>query len=191
MNGSGTRIFGRSELRRALLVRLFSDPESELHPSRAARELGFTPQAVARELHRLEASGIATSVRIGRARLYRADRDSPLFAEVSGLVSKTIGIEALLRDALDGLDRIEEAALFGSYARGEVAPHSDLDVLVIGAPDRDALSERLASVEARVGREINVVTYTRREADRLLASGDSFISDVLDGPRVNLIGGKN
>src|SRR5437660_7445589 len=123
MNDSGTRIFGRSELRRALLVLLFSDPSSEIHPSQAARELGYTPQAVARELHRLESSGIATSVRIGRARLYRADRDSPFFAEVSGLVNKTIGIEALLRDALDGLDGIEEAALFGSYARGEVASH--------------------------------------------------------------------
>jgi predicted nucleotidyltransferase len=191
MNGSGARIFGRSELRRALLVRLFSDPERELHPSQEARELGYTPQAVARELHRLEAAGMAISVRIGRARRYRADRGSPLFAEVSGLVSKTIGIEALLRDALDGLDGIEEAALFGSYARGEVTPHSDLDVLVIGTPDREALSERLASVESRVGREINVVTYTRREVDRLLASGDSFVRDVLEGPRVNLVGDRN
>ena len=62
---------------------------------------------------------------------------------------------------------------------------------MIGAPDRDALSERLASVEARVGREINVVTYTRREADRLLESGDSFVRDIVDGPRLNLIGGRS
>lgn len=188
MDGSESVLFGRSEVRRAILARLFSSAEA-VHASALARDLHYTPQAVARELRRLERAGIVRAQGVGRALLYGVDLDSPVAREVGALVQRTIGIEGLLRGALAGVDGVEEAFVFGSYAAGDVRGHSDVDLLVIGAPDQEELSGRLAAVEQRVGRDVNVVTYTRDELERLVGSGDGFLRDVLAGPRVRLISG--
>lgn len=187
VNGSKDLLFGRSELRREILRYLFSGAEREAHPSELARILDYTPQAVARELRRLEDLGIVASEQVGRAVRYRVDGSSPLFPEIEGLVAKTIGLEAVLRRALDGLSRVEEAFIFGSHASGDERPDSDVDVLVVGDPDQEALTDRLAEVEQRTGRDINVVTYAPEELRRLREAEDPFIADVFAGPRIVLV----
>jgi predicted nucleotidyltransferase len=98
-----------------------------------------------------------------------------------------LGVEALLREALTDLAGVESAYIFGSYASGEERPQSDIDLLVIGRPDRLALSERLAIVERRLSRDVNVVL--RRE-DQLHArrDDDPFWRRVLSGPIVHVAG---
>jgi predicted nucleotidyltransferase len=82
-----------------------------------------------------------------------------------------------------GVLGIEEAWIFGSHARGTERPSSDIDLLVIGPVDRTALSERLVEVEQELGRDVNVVAYTRGELADLVSAGDPFIAAVLAGPR--------
>lgn len=189
MNRSESLLFGRSELRRDLLRYLFSGAEREAHPSELARILGYTPQAVARELRRLEDLGIVASEEVGRALRYRIDRTSPLLPEIEGLVAKTIGVEAVLRQAVEGVPGVEEAFVFGSHARRDERPDSDVDLLVVGDPDQETLSDRLASAERAIGRDVNVVTYDRRELEHLREADDPFVGEVLTGPRVVLVDG--
>lgn len=186
MYGSDQILFGRSEVRRGLLARLFSDPDP-VHPSQLARDLGFTPQAVARELRRLEEAGVVRSRAVGRSLQYEVDRESPVARELEGLVHATVGIEGALRSALEDAQGIEEAFIFGSYASGDLRGHSDIDVLVVGKPDQDDLTRRLGSVEQRTGRDVNVVTYGRAELERKRGTGDLFLRDVFDGPRIGLL----
>jgi len=187
MRDDNLPLFGESETRRAILVRFFATPGLERHARELARELGRAPQVVGRELDRLERAGILTSQRIGRARRYRIDGRSPIASEVRALVQKTLGVEARLRSALASVPGVEEAFLFGSYARGDDRATSDLDLLVVGAVDQVALSEQLVEVEQELGRDVNVVSYARDELDRLHESGDRFIAEVLAGPRVRLV----
>ena len=144
---------------------------------------------VGRELARLEEAGILTSTWIGRSRRYRVDENSPLSQEVRGLVQKTIGVEQVLRGSLEDLSGLEEAFLFGSYANATERPASDLDVLLIGRVDQVALSERLQEAERTLGREVNAVTYRREELENLARIGDTYVTDVLQGPRVALLSG--
>src|SRR5262249_21067969 len=76
------------------------------------------------------------------ARQYRSDDQSPLAAEVRSVFRRTVGIDQRLRAALEGLPGVEAAAILGSYAAGTDRPGSDIDVLVIGHPDRIGLSDR-------------------------------------------------
>ena len=183
-------LWGRSRVRRDLLTLFFARPGVTAHVRDLARQLGWSATIVGRELERLERAGIVRSERIGNVRRYSVNEESPLAPDVRSLVQKTVGVEAHLRAALAGLPGVEEAFLFGSYARGDERATSDIDLLVIGQVDQEELSERVVDVERDLGRDVNVVTYTREEIDRLRADGDRFVSTVLDGPRVQLVAQK-
>ncbi|MDO8485842.1 MAG: nucleotidyltransferase domain-containing protein [Candidatus Limnocylindrales bacterium] len=180
-------LFGSSAVRREILAAFFATPGVVAHPRELARQVRRPPQVVGRELRRLEAAGILTSETIGRARRYRVDDASPIAAEVRSLVAKTIGIEARLQAALATVPGVEEAYLYGSYARRTERPTSDLDVLVVGAVDRTTLSERLVELEQDLGRDINVTAYERAELDALVLAGDPFFADVFANPRIRLV----
>jgi predicted nucleotidyltransferase len=179
-------IFGTSEVRRQILAAFYAGPGLVTHPRELARRLGHPSQVVGRELQRLEDAGILASDAVGRARRYRVNAASPIAADVRGLVLRTIGAEALIGAALAGVAGIEEAWIFGSHVRGTERPSSDIDLLLIGPVDRAALSERLVDVEQELGRDVNVVAYTRAELADLESSGDPFVVDVLAGRRTRV-----
>jgi predicted nucleotidyltransferase len=184
-------LFGESAVRREVLRTFFARPGIVRHVRELARELGWSATIVGQELDRLERTGILTSERIGRARRYRVDDESPIASEIRSLVQKTIGVEASIRDAIAALPGVEEAFLYGSYARGDERATSDLDLFVVGPVDQERLSEALADVERELGRDVNVTSYERGELEQLRKEGDLFIDRVFEGSRVSLIGGED
>jgi predicted nucleotidyltransferase len=186
MSGAIDLLFGTSDVRRRIFAAFYGSPGLVTHARELARRLGHPSQVVGRELRRLEDAGILASQTVGRVRRYRVDADSPIAADVRGLVLRTIGAEALISASLVGVAGIEEAWTFGSHARGTERPSSDIDLFVIGPVDRAALSERLVEVEQELGRDVNVVAYTRAELAELVSAGDPFIADVFAGARTRI-----
>lgn len=170
-----------------MLGAFFYRPGLRTHPRELARQLAVAVPVVARELDRLERSGVLRSERIGRTRQYTLDEGSAIAKDARALFQKTMGVEALLRGALEDVDGVEEAAIFGSYADHSDTSQSDVDLLIIGRPDRARLSERLARVEEAIGREINVVRLTRAEFERERGDGSGFLSEVMTGHRIPLV----
>ena len=78
--------------------------------------------------------------------------------------------------------------LFGSWARGEGGPHSDIDLLIIGNPNKQSLIDQIASLENRLQREINYQTYSRQMFSRKKLEKNSFIMETLKGPKTFLLG---
>src|SRR2546430_14609905 len=102
----GSILFGRSAIRRELLIEFLARPRTEGHVREIARSIGRAPAAVGRELNRLEQSGILRSFIRGRNRTYALDADSPIAGEIRALVQRTFGVEATIRSALEGLPGI-------------------------------------------------------------------------------------
>lgn len=80
-------------------------------------------------------------------------------------------------------DRIDRLILFGSRARGDHAPHSDYDVLVV-LPEKDrsvidALYDATMAVLFRTHRLISLKIYRRDEFDRLASLPSPFLRNVL------------
>lgn len=150
-----------------------------------AHDTGIPVATVSREVARLERFGIVRSARRGRLRLVEADNRLPWFAELRSLLLKTIGPAAVLRDALATVDGVEEAWIFGSWAaryRGDVGPPpNDVDLLVIGAPDLDALYAACRRAERELRLEVNPVTRTRGEWEK---RDRGFLDEIRRGPRV-------
>lgn len=99
-------------------------------------------------------------------------------------------ISAALRDAiLPCGDQIHAAFIFGSVAKQEDTPESDIDLLVVsdslGYADVASL---LDPVSATLGRPVHLMLYSREQVAKRVAGGQAFITRVLAGPRIWLIG---
>lgn len=180
-------LFGGSLIRRRILEAFFTHPGKRGHVRQVARELGTVASAVGRELQQLEEAGVLTSDLVGRARVYRFDEESEIARDVRTLFDKTEGIEAMLRRALTGMPGVERALLFGSHAGRTDRAGSDLDVLIVGRPSQSSLSEALMPLEERLGRSIHTTSMSSEEFERR-REGSGFVSSVLNGPRIWLIG---
>ena len=113
-----------------------------------------------------------------------------MFGELKSLVVKTMGVAEVLREALAPLaQRIRLAFVFGSFARGEQRQTSDVDVMVVS--DDVSFGELVMATkpaEDRLSREVNPTLYGTAEFNEKLGSGHPFLSRVVSGPKIFLIG---
>lgn len=182
-------LLGRSAIRRRILGLLFERPERRLHLRAIARAVDASPGTVARELQRLVDAGLVGRAGEGRQVYFQADRDGPLFEPVQAIVQRTIGAPDLVRRHLADMAGIERAFLYGSYARGsDVRPESDVDLMIIGRPDLDELTDRVSAAERELARPVNYTVLTEDELSDRRRRGDPFIRSVDDGPKLAIIG---
>jgi predicted nucleotidyltransferase len=182
------RLFGRT--RQAVLGLLYGHPEGEFYQQEVARSAGVSLSAVQRELENLTELGLVTRREDGRRVYYRANRASPLFPEVRGIVLKTVGLVGVLRKALEPVEeRIEAAFVFGSLASGDAAAESDVDLMVVGRVGLREVAPLVAGVSGTLGREVNAVTVTPEEWSERLSRNDHFMSTVARGPKLFVVGG--
>jgi predicted nucleotidyltransferase len=135
----------------------------------------------------LEREGLFRSEVIGRQKYFQLSRQYPLFDEVRSILVKTIGAAPLIAQSLRKLEGIEEAYLYGSFARNQQDAASDIDVLVIGVPRSEALAEAVRKLERQLGREINYTVLTRKEFDSRRTRKDAFFENIWQNKRVSLI----
>jgi predicted nucleotidyltransferase len=77
--------------------------------------------------------------------------------------------------------KAEQVILFGSYARGEETPDSDIDLLII-APTQERFFQRMAHVRAlirdlRNGLPVAPLVLTYQEIEKRVRIGDQFIKE--------------
>jgi len=176
--------------RQGILGLLLVDPERELHLREIVRRTGMAPATVQREVTNLTAAEILTRRADGGQVYYRANVASPIYADLRGLVIKTVGLADVLRNALTRHDDgITVAAVFGSMASGDAATHSDVDLLVIGQATLRELAPAIQGAERALAREVNAVVMATREWAERLDASDHFVSAVARGPLLFIIGG--
>ena len=178
----------RSQQQAELLALLLGDPDLEVSISDLAERTGVPYASVHREVLRAEATGILGTRRVGRTRLIRANISSPYYDGLADVLTKAFGVPHLLATALAGIDGIEQIVIFGSWAArylGEPGPRpvGDIDVLILGEPDRDALFEAISPLEARLGRSVQI---TIRSASWIEAGSGSFHDTVTSHPLVDV-----
>jgi hypothetical protein len=111
---------------------LFGQPQRRFQSAELIRLAGSGTGSVHRLLTRLEAVGLVTTQKVGNQKHYQANAESPVFAELAGLMRKTVGLVQPLQAALAPLaGKITVAFVYGSVARGTDRADSDIDLMVI------------------------------------------------------------
>ena len=180
-------LFGRT--RNAVLGLLFSHPDESFYVRKIVRAANSGQGSVQRELRRLERAGIIKRTVEGRHVYYRANPECPIFAEIKGMVAKTIGGVDILARALTSLNgRIKVAFIYGSMARAEQHRGSDVDVFVIGGASFGEVVEALSPAQEKLGREVNPTVYPVSEFCEKALQKHHFVTSVLRGPKLFLVG---
>jgi predicted nucleotidyltransferase len=183
-----TALFTDSQTR--VLRWLYGQPERGYHLNELLRLTGLGSASLQRELKKLAEAGLVRSERVGNMRRFQANAESPVYGELVALTRKTLGVEPLLREALEPLaPKLEAAFIYGSVAKGTDAARSDVDVMLVGRNlTLSKVLELLVPLEAQLGRKINPTLLTPAEYKRRRAERDSFVNRVLAQPTLPLMG---
>jgi len=178
----------RSDTQGRILARLFGDPEAEYTLTDLADGAHTSFPTTQREVNRAEQAGIVTVRRVGPARLVRANSAHPLFTPLRQLLLATYGPPIVVARQFADIEGAAAVILFGSWAAryaGEAgrAPN-DIDVLVLGEADRDAVDDAADRAEREIGLPVQA---TVRSLDQWRRARESFISEVKRRPLVPVL----
>lgn len=178
------------KVRQRVLAVLFGTPDRSFYTNEVIGLAQSGAGAVQRELADLAGAGLLTVRKLGNQKHYQANVACPVFAELRGLVLKTMGLAEVLRTALAPLaPQIERAFVFGSMARQQDTAASDVDLLVVS--DSLGYGEVFGALEGAsqtLGRAINPALYTTADFHARLQGDNAFIQRVMQQPRIGLIG---
>lgn len=179
-------------LQQRVLGLLFGQPDRRFRGIEVVTLAASNRSAVRRLLSRLGDAGLIAVEGVGNDTLYRANRASPVFAELHGLVIKTSGLIAPLRTALGRLaDRIDAAFVYGSVARGAEQAAGDVDLMVIADKvDYAEIFSALKPVVAMLGRTINPNVVALPEWRRKRKQ-HGLVARIAAQPRLFVIGSED
>ena len=181
----------KSKIRRDLLSLFFTNPAQKYYLRELQRLLGYSAGSIRRELLKFQKDGLFFTEKVGNLLYYSLNTGHPLFSELKSIVSKTVGVEGSLKKALSSIDNIEIAFIYGSFAAGKENSASDIDLMIIGDPDNSVLNRKLAMLERKLRREINISLHSMKDYRERKKSQSGFILDLMKKPRIMIVGKKD
>jgi predicted nucleotidyltransferase len=158
---------------------MLADPGVEWTVDELAKRTGQPYQTVANEIRRLQAADLVAMRPIGRSKLLRANEDSPYFQPLAQLALMSFGPPLVIGEEFALVEGVQQIFIFGSWAAryaGESGPAPrDVDVLLVGVPERDAAYQAARRAEQRLAREVNV---TIRNIEQWRSGSDGFVRQL-------------
>ena len=184
--GIADALFSATQQR--VLALLFGQPGRSFFTNELIGLVGAGSGGVQREVKRLVESGLVTVTRLGSQKHYQANPAAPIYEELRGIVTKTLGPAEVLRAALVPLgDTVRLALVYGSVAKGSDTAHSDIDLLLVSdVLTLEQVYEALTPVEQRLGRRVSPTLYSVAEFRRRRTSSNPFLTKVLAGETIRL-----
>lgn len=181
----------KSKTRKELFRLYFTNPDNEYYLRELERLLDIPVSMIRNELTQLEEAGIFNSKKKGNLVYYSLNKSYPLFEELKSIVFKTIGIQGLLKEIFKKIKGVEVAFIYGSFAKKEEEARSDIALFIIGRIDDSRLIREIRRLEEILKREINYSLFTRDEFKKKIREKDSFIMDILEPPKIFIVGDKS
>ena len=157
------------------LLRLLSRTRSAHTGRELARLIGQSHNTTRFALEELERNGLVIKQQAGRSNLYSLDEDNIIFTEIlspafkleEGLLGE---VARIFSDKL-GEDLVA-VIVFGSVAKGEELPHSDMDLVLVFGDEvnheskEDRVAEASLQVAKRFGNQVSTILVKSAEYER-------------------------
>jgi DNA-binding transcriptional ArsR family regulator len=179
----------RSRLVGDMLALVLAHPDRSWTLEDLANRVQAPYQTVTAEIRRLEEAELVTTRSVGRSKLVTANADHPYVRPLTELVLMAFGPPMVVAEEFAKVPGIEDLWIYGSWAARHAGvsgrPPADVDVLVVGDVDRDAVYQAARRAEHRLGREVNATIRTTRSWKR---ADDAFATTVKESPMLALPG---
>lgn len=178
----------RSDAQARLLAAVLLHPGQEQTASDLAAHLDVPLTTLHGEVQRLLTAGILLSREVGRSKLLRANPDNRMVGPLTELLLTSFGPDIVIREEFDGLEDAAEVLLFGSWAARFLgtpgALPADVDVLIVGRPDRTAVYDAADRAQGRLGFPVNPTVVS---PERWAADDDPLVRQIKASPRVTVL----
>jgi len=143
-----------SKTRLKLLLRFFVNQDLGGYLQGLAKELDENSNSVRVELNRLEEAGMLKSSVKGRRKMYHVNSGHPLTKDISNIIRKVTGIDALVDRVVQRMGNdLQQVWICGQLAKG--IDSSTLEVLLVGkVMDMDYVAELIGKVESTINKTI-------------------------------------
>jgi predicted nucleotidyltransferase len=190
-NGLAGALFSKVQLR--VLGLLIGQPDRSFAISEIIQLAASGSGAVQRELEKLTAAGIVTTSFSGKRKLYQANRQSPIFTELYGLVLKTVGLLEPLKKALKPYQsNIDFAFVYGSVAKGTDNAKSDIDLMIIAEDIAYGdIFAALQSAEKNLQRPIHPNLMSIDDWRKRRTGRSAFVTRIAEQPKMFVMGTDN
>ncbi len=177
-----------SKTRVKLLNIFLTSPSDMFHVRECVRRTKEEINAVRRELLLLEKKGILKREPRANRVYYSLAKDYPFYFDLLKIGSKTIGLGQDIIDNRVKLGKVKFAMFSGKFVRRIKEVPEDVDLIVVGTIVLPELSALVRNEEVRLGTEINYTAMTEEEFKFRKQRNDPFLSGILYGSRIMLIG---
>ena len=92
----GDALFTKTQQK--VLGLLFGKPDKSFYTNEIMRWASMGRGTVSRELNRLVSAGLLSTTKRGNQIFYQANVDTPVYAELVGIIKKTFGVADEIRD---------------------------------------------------------------------------------------------
>jgi predicted transcriptional regulator len=143
-----------SKTRLKLLLRFFLNHNLSGYLQGLSRELDENTNSIRVELNRLEQAGILSSELEGRRKLYRVNEQHPLNENITAIVRKVTGIDALVNRVVERLPGLKQVWVCGDLAQG--LQSEIIECMLVGEALNEAYINKLCTrVEELTGKTVN------------------------------------
>lgn len=177
-----------SKVRVKMLQLFMLNPMTMFHVREIVRQVDEEINAVRRELQRMEKGGMVRSEWRANRRYYEFKKEYLFYPELLAMMNKITGLGGEIIQNRAKLGKVKFAFISGGFARGKTPGPKDVELLTVGTIVLPELSALVKSEEVKRGREINYTVMAEDEYKYRVTRRDPFILDVLERPRIMLIG---
>ena len=172
-----------SGIRADIMSLLFNSPEEKFYVREIARLVNKNPSGVKRELDNLNKMDLVTSEREGNLKYFKANRNSPLFPELKGLIAKSLGLPGALKTILKASD-VRTAFIFGPYINNNSLPKLNLFIV----SDSNHFDKIIGDIEKRFGRKIDYTVIKESSYRTQKKSGNRQLKKLITSKKILLLG---
>ncbi|OIP24842.1 hypothetical protein AUK11_02130 [bacterium CG2_30_37_16] len=171
-----------------LLTLFLTNPDDRFYYTELHKRLAIHHSLLQRELKLFVEMGLLFTTKEAGIRYYWVNKKFTIYPELKSIIYKTTNLADNLREAVDKIALINIAFICGSVAKNLEDAKSDIDVMIIGDPDMDILTDAVLKAEKMLLREINFTVFDPSEWKQRIAKNDSFVMDVLNNNKIFILG---
>ncbi len=155
-----------SKTRLKLLLRFFVNQDLSGYLQGLSKELEENSNSVRVELNRLEQAGMLQSEMDGRRKLYRVNKKHPLTSDLTTMLRKVTGIDAIIERVVERVkENLDQVWICGKLAQG--LDSDVIEVVLVGSDvDEEYIAELMGKVAKVTEKQIEYEVLAKVPDDR-------------------------